>query len=154
MVEKADARLGDGDAEQGILDLAAGHVAGVDDAPRGVSALAAEIQLAVPGAAGEADAERLERGDPARAFGDALADHLLVGQSAAGGQRVANVGLERVVGADDGGDPALGPAGGALLARALGQDQDVGGACGLERVGQACDAGAEDQVVGAKLETT
>ena len=96
--------------EQGALDLAAGDVLGVQDAPLGVASLAAEIKFAfaIAGfALGKFHSEFDQLLDALRAGLDNAANDLLVAQSRTGIQRVLHVALERILLACHCGDAAL-----------------------------------------------
>ena len=72
-------------------------------------------------------------------------------EAVAGGDRVRDVQLGRIVGADRCGDAALGVAGIALARIGLGEDDDVAGFRQRERGAQPGDAAADDQEVAAHV---
>ena len=94
------------DLAQRQLDVRAGRVAaGVDDAVAAVRGLAAERHLAVDAVEGHAEAH--EVGDAVRGFGGEDARRFGVDQAGAGVQRVLEMQLGAVVGANCGRDAAL-----------------------------------------------
>ena len=109
--------FGDGRAQL-AQDAASGLAAArVGDPAPGVSALEPEREVAVSVGV-EADADALE---VAEARGRLLAEDAGRGgadEAAAGGDRVLQVQLRRVVGRERGGEPALGPVGRGLGQRA------------------------------------
>ena len=135
------------------LDLAAADVLVVDHAAPAVAALAGQVERA-GGVAIEVGAEREQLLDRGRALGDDALDHLAIAQAIADHQRVGDVLLERVVVGQHRGDAALGPVGVGVAGRALGDDGDPAVGGGVEREGQAGDAGAQDQIVGPRPRRT
>ena len=103
--------------EQRALDLAAGDVAGVDDAPLAVPALAAELELPVAVARETARRVSDSQLDRRRRLARADLDDRLVAEARARDERVLDVRLERVVGRQHRGDAALGPARVGFVAR-------------------------------------
>ena len=97
------------------LDLGAAAVAArVDDPPVAVATLAAQRRaVAVVPRRIEGGAQAHQVADRRRRLGNELADDGLVAQPGAGGERVADVVLQRVGGVEHGGEAALGPRRGA-----------------------------------------
>jgi hypothetical protein len=150
----ADLLLHDADAalvarfEQGALHLAAGGVLGVGDAPPRVAPLAGQVQVAL--LAVEADAELEQPADPVRPLADGDVDGVPVAQAGAGHQRVLDVALGLVVGAQHRRDAALGVLGVPLAASALGQDHHAAERARLQGEGESGDTSAEHQEVGIR----
>ena len=125
--------------EERALDLAPGHVAGVHDAPRAVAALEVEVEIAGARRRGRARLVGVRRAGARSNFAphrwsiaDALGrlahaelDGARVIQPGAGDERVLDVGLERVVLVEHGGDAALRVLRVRLVARALRDDDDL-----------------------------
>ena len=106
-----------------------GAAAGMDDAAEPVAALEAERDVAVPVGV-EADAERLEVGEPG---GRLRRDDLGGGaayEAAAGRDRVLKVPRGGVVDRERGGQPALGPIGRGLGERSRGHERHAGARTG------------------------
>ena len=140
-----------GGVDQGPLHLGpGGGAAGVHDPRPRVPALAGQGERAAALAV-ELDAQGDQLVHPARALVDQDAHRLLVAQAGAGGQGVGQVQVGRVlVAAEHRGHAALGPAGGRLGQRALGQHAEREGAArpGQPHGGrQPGDAAAQDQDV-------
>ncbi len=138
--------------EQSALDLAAGDVLGVENAPLGMATFLAEVEFPRAVAGGqlpfrELHAQGDQLGDARRPFLDDGADDAFLAEARAGHQGVPHVHFEGVFLARDGGDAALGVIGvrvGALLLR----DDRHGAVLGrLQGEGQAGDAGADDQII-------
>ena len=124
--------------EQRPLDLAAGDVAGVEDAALGVAAFAAEIefalailQLALVELHAEVD-QLLDAAGPSLTMS---ADHGFIAQPGAGVEGIAHVELEGILAAGHAGDAALRPGGVRFCAAALGNDDHR--AVGGGRAGEA-----------------
>jgi hypothetical protein len=128
LLEHLDAAVAEGGGERAGDLGAAGIPAGVHDAVAAVSALTGQRRAAVPIEI-ELGAQCLQQRDGGRCLGDQLPDRLLVAQSRPGDQRVADVQLGVVVGAQHRRQTALRPGGAAVAERALGDDRD--GAAGL-----------------------
>ncbi len=96
--------------QQGPLDLAPGDILGVQDAPFGMSAFAAQVQFAqaVDLALGELHAQFDQFRDARRPFLDNGAHDFLVAKPRPGLKGVAHVNREGILLADDGRDAALG----------------------------------------------
>ena len=140
-----------GALEQRALDLAPGRVAVVQDAPRAVAALAAELEAAAAGAARrgrvEADAQPHQRLDDARRpLDDGLHD-VGVAEAGAGDEGVLAVALEGVVLGEHGGDPALCPGGRGVGRGPLGHDRDPAVLCHPQRVEEPGQPAAEHEEV-------
>ena len=73
-----------------------------------------------------------------------------VAQPGAGEVRVLRVLFEGVLGREHGGHAALGPVGRRVVALALGDEQHLTELGGAQREGEARDAAAENQEVGAE----
>ncbi len=143
-----DVSVGARGREEGALDLAAGHVGGVDDPVRRVPALAPEVEVAV-GRAVEVGAEPHQLADPLRPFGDDDPHDLLVAQPGPGDERVADVVLEGVGRGHHRRDPALRVVRVRLGRRLFRDDGDravLGGAEGEREPG---DAAADDEEIEA-----
>ena len=138
------ARLAGG--EERALDLAPGRVLRVRDPPARVASLPRQVQ-AIRGLPVELHAERDEPADPVGAFADGDLDRLAPAQARACDERVLDVELEIVVGAEHRGDAALGVLRGALRALSLRQDQDGSMVRRLEGEGEAGDAPTQDEEV-------
>src|SRR3990170_2742813 len=135
-----------GERGEGELDVGAGGVAaGVEDAGRGVGALAGEGDLAVLGV--ERHAEAHEVVDAVGGLGGEDAGGLAVYEAGAGGDRVVEVLLGGVARPDGRGDAALRPARVAVVNGALGDDEHGAVLAGEEGGVQPGDAGADDDVV-------
>ena len=113
--------------QQRPLDLAAGDILGVQNAPFRVAAFSSQVQLA--GAVGEGDfalgklhAQFDQLGNARWAFFDDRADRRFLAQPGAGLERVAHVRLEGVLLARHGRNAALGVVGIGLGAVLLGND--------------------------------
>ena len=137
-----------GGVDQGPFHLGARRRAtGVHDAWPGVAALAGERQRA-GGLAVELDAQRDQLVHAPGAFVDQNPHRLLVAQAGAGGERVGQVQVGRVlVAPQDRGDAPLSPARGRLGEHALGQDAQGRRPGEPDGGGQAGDAAAQDQDV-------
>ena len=107
--------------DQGLLHRRAGGVGHVHDAPRTVPALAREVELAVL-FLGEGHAQAAQPGNGFRGLLHHEAGGLQIAQARAGHQGVVHVGVKAVVLRPHRSDATLGPAAGALLHRALGED--------------------------------
>ena len=107
------------------LDLGPAAVAArVDDPPVTVATLAAQRRaVSVVPRRIEGGSQAHQVADRRRRLGDELADDGLVAQPGAGGERVADVVLQRIGGVEHGGEAALGPRRGAGRQLALGDDQ-------------------------------
>ena len=135
---------------EGFFDFEPGEVVGVENAALGVSAFATEIEFgAAVGffAQVEGHAEFDQFANPLGAFAHDEVDDVLVAQSRPGLEGVFDVEFERILRAGHASHAALGP---RRVGRGFGafrhhRDGAVRG--GFERVGQAGDAGAEDDVV-------
>ena len=133
-------------AAQRQLDVLAGRVAaGVEDAGAAVGAFAAELDVAL--AAVERHAEAHEVGDALRRLARQDARRLFVDQAGAGGKRVLQVQLRRVVRPDGRGDAALGVLRVALVDGVLGEDEDAAVLLGEQGGEQPGNARADDDVV-------
>ncbi len=106
---------GDADAKRADDFEARGIAAGVDDAAVGVGGFETQGQIAV-GIQIERDAVVAQCLDRGRAGGGDAGNGVGIAQTVAGGQRVDGVGLGAVIGADGGGDAALGPGAGGGFA--------------------------------------
>ncbi len=135
--------------EQPALDLAAGGVLGVRDAPLGVAAFAREVERAAAVAI-EVDAEALDHlAHGLGPFAHAQLDDVAVAQPFADGERVLDVLREAVVlGIEHRRDPALRVVGVRLRRGALGADRHPAVLGGVERERQPRDAGAEHEIIG------
>ena len=136
--------------EQGALDLAAGDVLGVQDAPLGVASLAAEIKFAFAiaiFALGKFHSEFDQLHDALRAGLDNAANDLLVAQSRTGNQRVLHVALERILLACHCGDAALRVVGVRFRPAFFRDDGNRPGVGHLECERQPGDPAAEDDVI-------
>jgi len=128
--------------------LGAGRVAaGVHDPGAGVPALAGQRQLA-GGVAVEGGAQRDELAQPLRALGAQHAHGAGVAQPHTGHERVAQVLLRAVGRVECGRDPALCPAGRAVVDEHLGDEQHRAGVGGVQGGGEAGDPGPDDDDVG------
>ena len=88
--------------------LAAGGVAQrMHDAVMAVASLATQLQAAVVRVKPRAPGDQF--GDPRRSLAHDRIDHILVTESAAGGERVGNMIVEAVLRVDDTGNPSLRP---------------------------------------------
>ncbi len=123
VLEEGDVLLRVTRGQQRPLDLAAGDVPRVDDAPGRVAALARQIELA-RGAPVELRAERDEFPDALGALSHRHLHRVRVAEAGAGHQGVLDVGLEGVRGRQHAGDAALGVLGVALVALTLGEHGD------------------------------
>ena len=134
-------------AKQRTLDLAAGDVAGVHDAPLGVRGLAPEIELA-DFVARKLRADVAQPLNALRRLAHADVDHHVVAQAGAGDARVFRVLFERVIRREHGGDAALRPVGGCVVAFALGDQQHLAELGRAQRERQPGDSAAENQEIG------
>ena len=138
--------------EQGALDLASGEVAGVEDAPFAVAALAGEVQLVR--AVGqlalvERHAKLDQLPDARRAVRDDASDHRLVAQPGARLERVFHMQLERILRARHARDPALRPRRVRLRPRPFRDDRHAPQLRRFQRKTQPRDAGADDDEIEA-----
>src|SRR3990172_3541032 len=124
---------------------AGGVAAGVEDAGRGVSALAGEGDLAVLGV--ERDAEAHEVVDAVGGLLGEDAGGVGIDEAGAGGERVVEVLAGRIARPDRRGDAALGPARVAVVHGAFGDDEHGAVLAGEEGGVQPGYAGADDDVV-------
>ena len=127
-----------GDArQQRLLDGPAGRVLGVDDAARGVAALAAQLEMSVAIAI-EGDAQLVgEAQDVLGRLAHAALDDVAVAKAVADAQRVLDVDLGGVGRVQHAGDATLRGAGVRIGGRALGDDQDTPVVGRRQREGQA-----------------
>ena len=141
--------------EQDVGDLAAGDVAGMEDAAGGMAAFAAEIKLVrllrrdirMDFAHGrEFQAEFFQFADAGGAAGDDVADGVRMAEARSGGQRVGNMRFERVVFVDDAGDAALRVARVAFFGLRLRDDDDFAVLGGLQGGRQAGQTRTDDKV--------
>jgi hypothetical protein len=133
--------------EQGAFDLAPGDVLGVEDAPFGMAAFLAQIQLARAIGArhftlGKLHAQLDQFGDPGRPLLHDGADDLFLAKPRAGFERVAHVHLEGILLTGHGSDAALGVVGVGLGAVFLGDDGHSAVRRNLQREEQPGDAAA------------
>ena len=117
------ARVGRDARPQQPADLASGRVARVQHAAHAVRALAAERRAAPVAIAIERGAPLEQLADVADAVLHEHAHGVFVAQAVAGGHRVGEMLLRRILGADRGGDAALRVAGVALGGIGLGEDR-------------------------------
>ena len=152
VLENLNVRLPCDGGEQCPFNLAAGHVLRVQDAALRVAAFLAQVELPSAVFARSVALRELhpkidQLGDAVRAFLDDGADDALVAKARAGFEGVADVHLEGVLLAGDGGDSALGVVGVRLGAVLLGDDGDAPVARDLEREGKSGDAAAEHEII-------
>ena len=134
--------------EEDLLDLAAGGVLRVQDAPARMPPLHAEVvALAGRALAREVAAEVDQFADAVRAAAHDQFDDLAVAEPVAGGQRVLDVQIEAVLLAPDRGDPPLRVPGVRGARLALGDDRDGAARRRLEREGEPGDSAADDEEV-------
>ena len=127
---------------------AAGVTAGVHDPVAAVTALAGERRAAVGGEV-ESGPEPLELGDGVGRLLDEGADGVLVAEPGAGDEGVLHVQVGVVVGAEDGGQPALRPVRAAVAEGGLRDHRDPASGVGQRQGGhQPGRAGADDGDVG------
>ena len=149
LLEERDVGVRARPCDERALDLAPGRVAVVQDAAPGVAALAPEREaaatrrVAVGGVEAHAHLHQ-RRDDAGRALDDVL-HHVLVTEPGTRRERVVLVLLEGVVVGEDGGDPALGPARGRVVGRALGDDRHAAVLGHPQRVEETGKSAAEDQ---------
>ena len=129
-----------------------GDVLGVQDAPLGMAAFAAQVQFAHAGgrrhfALGKLHAQVDQFGDARRAFLHDRAHDVLLAKARAGLERVAHVHFDGVLLAGDGGDAALRVIGVGLRAVFFGDDGDPPARRDLQGKGQPRDAAAQDDEV-------
>ena len=132
-------------AERQLDVRARGVAAGVEDARAAVGALAAERDVTLDAVEGHAEAHQV--GDALRRLARQDAGGLFVDEAGAGGDRVAQVQLRRVVRPDGRGDAALGVLRVALVDGALGEDEDAAVVLREQRREQPGDAGPDDNVI-------
>ena len=133
--------------QERALDLLPGHVGGVHDALLAVPALAREVELARVFAPRELRAELDESVDRVLALRAHDVHRSRVAQKVPRDVRVPRVIGGGVVGAHHRGDAALGVVRGALVGDVLRDDRDAAVLGGLQGVGQAADAAADDEVI-------
>ena len=103
------------------------------------------LAIGAPADAAEVGAERDQLAHALGPVAHHHLDHVAVREAAAGLERVLHVALEGVGRVEHRGDAALRVGGRRLVELALGHDQHVGVARGLEREGQPGDAAADDR---------
>ena len=134
--------------QRGLDGRAGGVAAGMEHPGPAVSSLPVKVD-AVPVAV-ECHAPVGQLGHPGRRLLDHQAHRPLVAEAATGGHGVLEVQLRGVVGADRGGDPALGGRGAAVVGAALADHQHAGARGGGEHGGEPGDATAHDHDVGGR----
>ncbi len=130
---------------QGALDLAAGDVLGVQDAPRAVTALAGQVVGVA--ALGELDTPVDQVADDLGPFLDHHAHHVLMADTGTGHQRVLHVGVEGVLLGGYGGDAPLGVVGGGFGNVLLGDQGDPAVSGGLQREGKPRDTATDHKKI-------
>ncbi len=149
VLDQPDPRVAADRGVQGALHLGAGRVAaGVHDPVRPVAALAGQHQRAVRVAV-ELGAPADQLPDPRRALLDQHLHGLRVAEPDPGDLGVVGVRLGGVQRVEDPGDPALRPAGGAVVDVDLGDHRDVQAELAqVQRGGQPGDAGTHHDHIG------
>jgi hypothetical protein len=145
-LEQTDVRRSLDALEQDPLDLLSGEVSCVNDASLRMSALAAEVELA-GFRARKLCTELSEPVHRLRRFAHAQVDDHLVAQGGAGDARVLGVFVERVVGRQHGGHPALRPARRSVVSRTLGDEHDLAVLGSAHGEAETRNAAAEDEKV-------
>ncbi len=109
--QKIDMRLPSQVAQQNLLDLLAGHVLHMQDAPLGMAAFPPKVELAVTGnfALVELQSKIDKFLNSCRSFGHNRANNSFVAKPGARLERVAHMQLEGIFVARHAGDPALRP---------------------------------------------
>ena len=143
-----------GRLDQGALDLAAGDVLGVQDAPLAVPPLAGEVVRLAARVLGELDPPLDQVGDHLGAVLNHTAHHLFVADAGAGHQGILDVGVEGVLGRGDRGDPPLRVVGGGLRYIAFGEQGNGPVGRRLQREGEPRDAATDHQKITLHLHTT
>ena len=141
--EDADAGMPAGVLDQRGGDGAARVVGHVQHAATGVAAFAGEVWVSFFAVEGETLSD--DAVDGAGAAPHHLLDHRLVAQSAAGGDRVRNVGGEAVVAIGDRGHAPLSAIRGASAHFVFRKHRDFGAVGKVQRKGKAGGAAADDQ---------
>ena len=132
-----------GEDEAGAVAVGVGH------ARMAVAAFQCRVDLAVDPV--ELRAPLSQFLDQFRPLTDHLLDDLGIAQSAAGGQRVGDVGLETIAFPQDRGDAALGLPGVAVFEAGLADEDDVSLLGRLDGGPQAGNTGPYDHAVGKEL---
>ena len=134
-----------GAEEERPFHLAPRQVLRVEDPPRRVSPLAMEVVLPLPGLSGELDPPPDQLADPRRGVPHHEVDRVGVAKPRPRLVGILDVGLEGVLVAPDGGDPALRVVRARLGRRLLGDDGDPAFPRRPEREAQSGDPAADDQ---------
>ncbi len=137
--------------DEAALELKAGGIAAaVVNAAGGMSAFAPGVELAGCVCI-EGHAPVDEFSDTGDSFGDDFADDWFIAEPCAGGERVLDMGVDRVCVAEDGGDSALCPGCVGLIEWSFGEDDDLAVVSGRGGGTESGDASSYDEGIGENL---